>query len=65
MNGFFVRTDDKILFQSFEIHALAIVSDHDFIRCDLDIDFCGICIIGIVDQLPQELDAFCVQALSY
>lgn len=65
VDNFFIGTDNKILFQSIQIHPHAIILNGDLFRSDFDMNICCICIIGIVDELSQELDAFRVEAFSY
>ena len=59
-----IRPDHKVLFQSFQVHTCTVISDLHFLRGDLDIDFGGVCIIDVVDQFPEQLDAFGVQVLA-
>jgi hypothetical protein len=49
MNHLLIRSDHKVLFQSFQVHTCPVISDFHFVRGDIDIDFGGICIVSVVN----------------
>src|SRR5919106_1325278 len=61
---FFLGADDEILLESFQVHAGSVVLYRDGFGGDDYPNFCGIGIVGIVDQLADELDAFRIETLA-
>gem|GEM_PF-2750620 len=53
----FRRTDIEILLQTSPVHSCAIVFHLNHLIGHPDFDLCGVGIIGIVDHLPDELNA--------
>jgi len=58
------RADVEVLDESLVVHAGAVVGDRDALGENLDANFSGVGVEGVVHQLAQQLDALGVELLA-
>jgi len=56
VDNLLLGTNAEVLFEALPVHDCSVIFDLNQFAGHSDVDFSGVGIIGIIDQLPEELD---------